>query len=105
MLRATQQNMLKMLKKKESWIKTKLAMFPMTEVIEINKREEKLADVENNILWTEYKINSNVELPLTEKEKGEWQWNQKAYRVRFTKHMLNSRRHRQLSSVSVPNVS
>jgi hypothetical protein len=45
--------------------------------------------VEIKILRAEYDLATDVELPLTEEEKGEWWNNQKAYAERINKHLLN----------------
>ena len=60
-----------------------------TQVDDIDKLEEQLSEVENKILRAEYDVNTDVELPLTEEEKGEWRQNQKANGERANKHMLN----------------
>ncbi len=48
-----------------------------------------MSEVEIKLLQAEYDINSDVELPLTDEEKGEWRQNQKAHGERVQKHLLN----------------
>ncbi len=54
--------------------------------------EEKLLEIENEILRAEYSANLKIELPLTEEEKGEWQQSQKLYGDRCAKHILNQQK-------------
>ncbi len=48
------------------------------DVDEIDKLEDQLSEIENKILRADYDLNNDVELPLTEEEKGEWRQSQKA---------------------------
>jgi hypothetical protein len=92
MVRATQRNALASLWRRESWLKKQLSTIPSTKLDEIDKVEEKISEVKNDILRAEYEINAEVELPLTEEEKGEWRQSQKAYGDRCTKHILNQQK-------------
>jgi hypothetical protein len=92
MIRATQRNTLATLKRKETRMETQLAIISPSQAEEIDEIEEKLAEVKNEILWTEYAISSDVELPLMEEEKGEWQQSQKAYGDQCTKHLVNQQK-------------
>ncbi len=51
-----------------------------------------MSDVQIKILRAEYKMNADVELPLSEKEKGKWRNSQKAYTERVNKHILNQQK-------------
>jgi hypothetical protein len=73
-------------------INTVLKNIPINEIEEIDKLEEQLSEVERKILRVEYNITSEVELPLTDKEKGEWRLSQKAYREQVTKHGVNQQK-------------
>ena len=68
-------------------IKTVLKNIPINEIEEIDKLEEQLSEVERKILRVEYNITSEVELPLTDKEKGEWRLSQKAYKANKSPNM------------------
>ena len=63
-----------------------------TDVISIDSVEEQLSEINNKILRVNYDLSSNIELPLTEKEKGEWTQTQKACGERLTKHLLNQQK-------------
>jgi hypothetical protein len=92
MIRATRKNVLDQLRHKESRLKKQLSILPDTDLEEIDKVEEKISEVENEILCTEYDMNAEVDLPLDEEEKGEWRQSQKAYGDRCTKHILNQQK-------------
>ena len=92
MIRAQQNNALASLRRKETRLKIQIAVTAPTEVDDIDKLEEQLSEVENKILRAEYDVNTDVELPLTEEEKGEWRQNQKANGERANKHMLNQQK-------------
>ena len=55
-------------------------MIDPAHVEEIDKLEDQLSEVESKTLRAEYDLNTDVELPLTEEEKGEWNQNQKSLR-------------------------
>jgi hypothetical protein len=59
-------------------LEAQLASTPREELDEIDTLEDKLSGVKNDIIREEYKANAEVELPLTEEEKGEWRQSQKA---------------------------
>ncbi len=65
--------------RKKIRLQAQIAATPSNELDEIDTLEDKLSEVENNILPAEYSSNAEVELPLTEEEKGEWGQSQKAY--------------------------
>jgi hypothetical protein len=67
-------------------------MIDPADVEEIDKLEDQLSEVKSKTLRTEYDLNTEVELALTEEEKGEWRQNQKAYGERVTKHLLNQQK-------------
>ena len=67
-------------------------MIDPAHVEEIDKLEDQLSEVESKTLRAEYDLNNDVELPLTEEEKGEWRQNQKAFSERVTKHLLNQQK-------------
>ena len=54
--------------------------------------EDQRSEIENKVLRINYDLQSNIELPLTEEEKGEWRQNQKACGERATKHLLNQQK-------------
>ena len=92
MIRAQQANNLNSLKRKEVRLRSQLATIPISETEELDKIEEQLSEVEIKILRAEYETTIEVELPLTEEEKGEWRQNQKAYGERVNKHILNQQK-------------
>ena len=92
MVRANQKNTLETLQKKQKRLETKIKALPSTDVDALDKLEEQLAEVENDIRKTEYEIDSEVEIPMTEEEKGEWRQSMKAYGDRCTKHVQNQQK-------------
>ena len=72
MIRAQQTNTLTSLRRKEQHLKIQIAVTDPNEVDEVDKLEEQLSEVESKILRSEYDLKADVELPLTEEEKGEW---------------------------------
>ena len=92
MVRANQKNTLATLQKKQKRLETKIKALPSTDVDALDKLEEQLAEVENDIRKTEYEIDSEVEIPMTEEEKGEWRQSMKAYGDRCTKHVQNQQK-------------
>ena len=92
MVRATQRNVLSTLRRKKTRLENQIASTPIDEIEQIDVLDEKLSEVENEILRSEYSANSEVELPLTEEEKGEWRQSQKAYGDRCAKHILNQQK-------------
>ena len=79
MIRAQQGKTLASLRRKEDRIKTQIGTTDPLDVDEIDKLEDQLSEIENKILRADYDLNNNVELPLTEEEKGEWRQSQKVY--------------------------
>ena len=92
MVRATQRNALSTLRRKKARLESQIASTPTDEIEQIDTLEDKLSEVENEILRSEYSANSEVELPLTEEEKREWRQSQKAYGDRCAKHILNQQK-------------
>ncbi len=92
MVRATQRNVLGTLRRKKTRLQAQIAATPSNKLDEIDMLEEKLSEVENDILRAEYSATAEVELPLTEEEKGEWRQSQKAYGDRCAKHILNQQK-------------
>jgi hypothetical protein len=92
MVRAQQQNELQSLQRKLARVQNTLRTIPITEVDEIDKLEEQLSEVERKILQVEYDQSTEVSLPLSEEEKGEWRNSQKAYSDRVTKHQSNQQK-------------
>ena len=72
MIRAQQGKTLASLRRKEDRIKIQIGATHPVDVDEIDKLEDQLSEIENKILRADYDLNNNVELPLTEEEKGEW---------------------------------
>ena len=72
MIRAQQTNELAILRRKLTRVQS-----------QINSADP----TDTNLL--EYNLNSDIELPLSEEEKGEWRQEQKAFGERATKHILN----------------
>ncbi len=89
MIHAQQGKTLASLRQKESRIKIQLSTTNPANIEEIDKLEDQLSEIENKILRAEYDLHNDVELPLTEEEKGESRQSQKAYSERVTKHLLN----------------
>jgi hypothetical protein len=99
MIRSQQTNLLARLRRKEERLRLQIANNtsdpePDNQISaeELDKLEEELSEVQNNILRAEYDLNADVELPLTEEEKGEWRQQQKAYAERVTKHIVNQQK-------------
>jgi hypothetical protein len=92
MVRAMQNNILTSLCRKRTQLSNQLILIPLTEIEEIKKVKEKLAEVENSIIRAKYDINTEVEIPLNEEEKGEWRQSQKAYGDRCAKHISNQQK-------------
>jgi hypothetical protein len=72
MIRAQQQKALANLRRKEERIKIQISITDPNAVNDIVNLEEQLSEVEIKILRAEYDLATDVELPLTEEEKGEW---------------------------------
>ena len=76
MVRAKQNNLLTRLKKMQERLRLQIANITTTDKLsdnqidELDKLEEQMSEIENNILRTEYELKSDVELPLTEEEKS-----------------------------------
>ena len=77
---------------KQSRIKIQIGTTDPADVEEIDKLKDQLSEIENKILRAEYDLHNDVELPLTEEEKGEWRLSQKAYSEQVTKHLLNQQK-------------
>ena len=99
MIRAQQINLLTRLRKKEERLRLQISNVTSDDqpdnqikAEELDKLEEKLSEVEIKILQTEYDVKADVELPLSEEEKGEWRQQQKAYEERVQKHILNQQK-------------
>ena len=96
MIRAQQNNLLGRLREKETRLRLLIANIgvPNNQISaeELDKLKEQLSEVEIKLLQAEYDINSDLELPLTDKEKGEWRQNQKAHGERVQTHLLNQQK-------------
>jgi hypothetical protein len=90
MIRAQQNNVLGRLRRKEQ--RLRLQIPNTTDNQELDKLEEELSEVEIKLLQTEYNIKADVELPLTDEEKGEWRQRQKAHGEQAQKHLLNQQK-------------
>jgi hypothetical protein len=99
MIRAQQNNLLARLRRKEERLRLQIAnntsdpqLNNQINAEELDRLEEELSEVQNNILRAEYDLNADVELPLSEEEKAEWRQQQKAYGERVTKHIANQQK-------------
>jgi len=90
MRRAQQNNELATLNRKLTRIQSQINNVTVGDDVEA--LEEQRSEIENKILQANYDLQSNIELPLTEEEKGEWRQNQKACGERLTKHLLNQQK-------------
>ena len=66
--------------------------YPVNDTDRIKKLEEELGDVNNKTLQAKYDMNTDIKLPLTEEEWGEWRQSQKVYGNRVNKHLLNQKK-------------
>ncbi len=92
MIRAQQASAIDSLRQRQLRLRNQLATIPITEIDEIDRLEEQLSEVDIKILRANYDTSTDVELPLTEEEKGEWRQSQKAYGDRVAKHILNQQK-------------
>jgi len=92
MIRAQQTEAVDSLTKKISRVQNRLASTPFTEVDAIEQLEEEVSQLQVKLLRAQYDASSDIELPLTEEEKGEWRQSQKAYADRVQKHLLNQQK-------------
>ena len=76
MKRAQQNNELITLNRKLNRIQSQINNLTVDD--DIDALEEQRSEVENKILQANYDLQSTIELPLTEEEKGEWRQSQKA---------------------------
>ena len=90
MIRAQQHKALGRLRKKEQ--RLRLQIPNITDNKELNKLEEELSEVEIKLLQAKYIIKADVELPLTDEEKGKWRQSQKAHGKQAQKHLLNQQK-------------
>ena len=90
MKRAQQNNELSSLNRKLTRIQSQINNATIDDDVEA--LEEQRSETENRILQANYDLQSDIELPLTEEEKGEWRQNQKACGERLTKHLLNQQK-------------
>ena len=56
---------------------------------QLEKLEDKMFDIDNEILQAQYMLGTKVKEPFNHKEKGKWWQNEKAYGDRVTNHTLN----------------
>lgn len=92
MIRAQQNNTLAKLTRKKARIQAIIDATPIANADEIDELEEKMSDLDNEILQAQYDLGDDVKVPLTEEEKGEWRQKEKAYGERVTKHGLNQQK-------------
>ena len=92
MIRAQQTEAVDSLTKKISRVQNRLASTPFTEVDVIEQLKEEVSQLQVKLLRARYDASSDIELPLTEEEKGEWRQSQKAYADRVQKHLLNQQK-------------
>ncbi len=92
MIRAQQKEATEALLRKQTRLQKKILNTPITKAEVIEECEEQLSEVEIKILRAKYDEAADIELPLTEEEKGEWRQNQKAYADRVNKHLLNQQK-------------
>ena len=90
MIRAQQSNELATLNRKLA--RVQLQITSTTDIDQIESLEEQKSEIENKVLRVTYDLQSDIELPLTEEEKGEWRQNQKTCSERATKHLLNQQK-------------
>ena len=92
MIRAQQNNTLAKLTRKKARIQAQINATPIANAEEIDELEEKMSDLDNEILQAQYDLGDEVKVPLTEEEKGKWRQKEKAYGERVTKHGLNQQK-------------
>jgi hypothetical protein len=91
MVWATQANTLSKLQKHKQRLQAEIDAIPINppEPEKLDELEEKMFDIDNEILQTTYKQGVDIKVPLDNEEKGEWQLSEKAYGDRVNKHSLN----------------
>lgn len=93
MVRSKQRNELLTLTKKSTRLQDQInALNSLTDAEQIDSLEEQKLEVDNKIIQVDYDLLTEIELPLTEQEKGEWRPNQKACGEREAKHLLNQQK-------------
>ena len=71
--------MLNKLTWKKVGLQVQINTLPITDTNQIEDLEEKMSDLYNEILQTQYNLGDEVKVPLNEEEKGEWRQQEKAY--------------------------
>ena len=92
MIRAQQQNTLSKLMRKKTRLQAQINAVPIADADQIDELEEKMSDLDNDILQIQYELGEEVKVPLNEEERGEWRQKEKAYGERVTKHGLNQQK-------------
>jgi hypothetical protein len=91
MIRAQQANTLSKLKGKKDRLQAQIDKVPI-DADELEELNEKMFDVDNEILQAEYDNTMDIKVPLNDEEKGESKLQEKAYGDRVQKHILNQQK-------------
>ncbi len=91
MMRAKKANTLSKLQKRKARLHAEIDAIPINppEPEKLNELEEKMFNIDNEILQMTYEKGVDIKVPLDDEEKGEWRLSEKAYRDRVNKHSLN----------------
>jgi hypothetical protein len=91
MIRAQQKNTITKLKGKKDRLQAQIDKLPI-DAEELDDLNEKMFDIDNEILQAEYDNTVDIIVPLNDEEKGEWKLQEKAYGDRVQKHILNQQK-------------
>ena len=94
MIRAQQSNTISKLQRRKVRIQAEIDAFGPTpsDPDKLNELEEKMFDIDNEILQIVYDQGVDIKVPLDDEEKGEWRLNEKTYGDRVNKHTLNQQK-------------
>jgi len=89
---AKQSNNLAKLRKKKTRLQAEIDAIPISNTAEIEPLEEKMYDIDNEILQLEYEAGLEIKVPLDEEEKGLWKQRERAYGERVSRHIVNQQK-------------
>ena len=94
MIRAQQANNLTKLQRKKARLQLEIDAIPINppDPSALEELEEKMFDLDNEILQLQYEQGMEVKVPLGDEEKGEWKQNEKVCGDRAAKHILNQQK-------------
>jgi hypothetical protein len=92
MIRAQQNNERMSLNQRLNHIESQINAANPTNTNLVMELDGQKSDIENKIMKVDYDLASDVEVPLSEEEKGEWRQEQKACGDRATKHVQHQQK-------------